>query len=334
MLILGIETSCDDSAAGIFCDGEVLSSVVCTQEVHRKWGGVIPELASREHARSIIPVVEEALERAGVGLDDLDGIAACAGPGLLGSLLVGLCVGKAMARVLDIPLAGVHHLEGHFFAAISTTDAEPPLLAIIVSGGHSHIYFVPEFGRYELLGRTRDDAAGEAFDKGAKAIGLPYPGGPSIEKAAVGGDPAAFHFPRAMRKSGELDMSFSGLKTSLLNKLDEFSRDEIHNNIADIAASYQEAIVDALVWKIREAGKGRDFGGRIVAVGGVAANLRFREKLKILCEEMGWKLYIPPTEFCTDNGAMIAAAGAFRIGRDCIAPWDITAVSRWSLEEL
>ena len=334
MLIIGIETSCDDNAVGVIADGEILSSVVHTQEVHRKWGGVIPELASRDHVRSIIPTIEEALSRAGVGLDDLDGVASCAGPGLLGSLLVGLCAGKAMARVLDVPFAAVHHIEGHFFAAVATTEAKPPLLALVVSGGHSHLYFVPELGRYELLGRTRDDAAGEAFDKGAKALGLPYPGGPSMEKAAMGGDPAAFHFPRAMQRHGELDMSFSGLKTALINKLSEMSHSEIDEKLHDIAASYQEAIVDALVWKVREAGKGRDFGGKVVVVGGVSANARLRKKLEILCSEKGWDLFVPPKEYCTDNGVMIAAAGAFRIGRGDIASWDVTAVSRWRLESL
>ncbi|MCK5832970.1 tRNA (adenosine(37)-N6)-threonylcarbamoyltransferase complex transferase subunit TsaD [bacterium] len=332
MLIMGIETSCDDSSVGIMSDGALLSSYVYTQKVHQKWGGVIPELASRDHIRTILSAIDTALKQASIGLKDLDCIASCAGPGLLGSLLVGLCTGKSIARVLGIPFVGVHHLEGHFFASLMGSDIKPPLLALIISGGHTHMYFVPELGVYKLLGKTRDDAAGEAFDKGAKAMGLPYPGGPAIEKAAIGGNPDAINLPRAMQITGELDMSFSGLKTALINKLSSNPKNKI--NLADFAASYQEAIVDSLIWKINEAASSFDFGGKIVAVGGVAANSRFRQKLIDMCNRRGWLYSIPDKQFCTDNGAMIAAAGEFRYKRGNVAEWDITAVSRWALEDL
>ncbi len=331
---MGIETSCDDSSVGIVRDGTVISSVVYTQKVHSKWGGVIPELASRDHVRSIIPTIEEALERAGVKLSELDCIAACAGPGLIGSLLVGLCTGKSIARVLGIPFIGVHHIEGHFFAGLIGSELEPPLIALVISGGHSHIYYVPRLGEYRLLGKTRDDAAGEAFDKGAKAMGLPYPGGPSIERAAQTGDPKAFDFPRAMQLPGELDMSFSGLKTALINTLSRIPKNDLNRLIPDLAASYQEAVVDALIWKLDEAASTRDFGGKIAAVGGVAANTRFRERLRHLCDKRGWLYSIPSKEFCTDNGAMIAKAGEFRYKRGEFAEWNITAVSRWPLESV
>ncbi len=333
MIVLGIETSCDDSAAGIFRDGKILANVVHTQEIHSKWGGVIPELASRDHVRSILPVIREALEIAGLALSDIDGVAACRGPGLLGSLLVGLCVGKSLAWGRGIPFVGVHHLEGHLFAAQIGEQIEPPFLALIISGGHSHIYLVPEQGVYRLMGKTRDDAAGEAFDKGAKLLGLPYPGGPSIQNAAKKGVPDAYNFPRAMRRKGELDMSFSGVKTALLLEIEKIPENVLPGRIFDLAASYQEAIVDALLWKLDAASKSCGIK-RVAIVGGVSANSRFREKLSALADVEGWRVHLPPLGLCTDNGAMIAAAGAFRFSRGEISPKDITAVSRWSLEDI
>jgi len=333
MITLGIETSCDDSAVGIIADGEVLANIIHTQEIHTKWGGVIPELASRDHVRAIIPVIREAMAVSKLSLSDLNGIASCRGPGLLGSLLVGLCAGKSLAWGLGIPFIGVHHLEGHLFAARIGAKIEPPNLALIISGGHSHIYEIPEPGRYVLLGKTRDDAAGEAFDKGAKLIGLPYPGGPSIQNAAIGGNPTRYNFPRAMRKTGELDMSFSGLKTALLLEVEKIPKTELPALSNDLAASYQEAIVDALLWKLNEAVE--HTGQRKIAiVGGVSANARLREKLAGAASEKGWSVVLPPLEFCTDNGAMIAAAGEFRLSRGEISPPDVTAVSRWPLETL
>lgn len=333
MKVLGIETSCDDSAVGIVSGEKVLASVVHTQQVHAKWGGVIPELASRDHVRTIIPVIREALSIADIEMSDLHGIAACRGPGLLGSLLVGLCVGKSMAYGLEIPFVGVHHLEGHLLAAQIGAHIQPPYLALIVSGGHSHIYEVPEPGLYHLVGKTRDDAAGEAFDKGAKLMGLPYPGGPAIQKVAKKGDPARYDFPRAMQRKGEVDMSFSGLKTALLLEIEKMTDSELKKNRSDLAASYQEAIVDALLWKLSEA---IELTGlyRIAVVGGVSANQRFRRKLANEASKRGWDIALPPIEFCTDNGVMIAAAGEFRLTRRQESSPDITAVSRWQLESL
>jgi N6-L-threonylcarbamoyladenine synthase len=333
MKVLGIETSCDDSAVGIVDSGKVLASVVHTQQVHAKWGGVIPELASRDHVRTIIPVIREALSISGLSISDIEGISACRGPGLLGSLLVGLCVGKSMAYGLGIPFVGVHHLEGHLLAAQIGAHIEPPYLALIVSGGHSHIYEVPEAGNYILIGKTRDDAAGEAFDKGAKLLRLPYPGGPSIQNAATGGNPSAFDFPRAMQISGETDMSFSGLKTALLLEVEKHGESAIEGMTANLAASYQEAIVDALIWKLNEAAE-KTGHRKIAVVGGVSANARFREKLGEFGDRKGWDIALPPMAFCTDNGAMIAAAGEFRFLRGEESPQDITAVSRWPLEDL
>jgi len=333
MLVLGIETSCDESAAGIWKDGEILANVVHTQEIHKKWGGVIPELASRNHIRTILPTIREALSCAAISLDSLDGIAVCRGPGLLGSLLIGLCAAKSMAWSLSIPFIGVHHLEGHLFAAQLAGEFVPPFLALIVSGGHSHIYSVSEMGSYHLLGRTRDDAAGEAFDKAAKAMGLPYPGGPSIERAARDGNPNSFNLPRAMQKEGELDMSFSGLKTALLLELDKIPEDKLPEYRDDLAAAYQEAIVDTLLWKLEEAVHQSDVS-KIAIVGGVAANKRFREKLEQKEKEDDWRIHLPPIELCTDNGVMIAAAGAFRLARGEVDDWDVTAISRWPLEEI
>ncbi|RKZ30326.1 tRNA (adenosine(37)-N6)-threonylcarbamoyltransferase complex transferase subunit TsaD [bacterium] len=330
MVVLGIETSCDDSAVGVWCDGGILANVVHTQKIHAKWGGVIPELASRDHILTIIPSIREALNEAEIELDALDAVAVCGGPGLLGSLLVGLCTAKSIAWALDIPFIAVHHLEGHLFAAQIGDYIRPPFLALIVSGGHSHIYSVPEQGKYKLLGRTRDDAAGEAFDKGAKAMGLSYPGGPAVEKAANNGNPTAFDFPRAMQKPGELDMSFSGLKTALLLTLDKIPKENLPAKIPDLSASYQEAIVDALIWKLAEAAKAVSITD-IVVVGGVASNKRFREKLTGRAESENWNVRFPPPELCTDNGVMIAAAGAFRLKRGERSGWNTTAVSRWPL---
>lgn len=333
MKVLGIETSCDDSAVGIVSGGDVLSNVVHTQTVHAKWGGVIPELASRDHVRSIIPVIREALESANLTMSELDGVAACRGPGLPGSLLVGLCFGKSFAYGLGIPFVGVHHLEGHLLAAQIGAQIEPPYLALIVSGGHSHIYEIREPCKYTLVGKTRDDAAGEAFDKGAKLLGLPYPGGPSIQQAATEGNPERYDFPRAMQREGEMDMSFSGLKTALLLEVEKQTRAELESNLPDLAASYQEAIVDALLWKLNQAYKQTGLH-RIAIVGGVSANSRFREKLHKTADSKGWEIALPPIEFCTDNGVMIATAGEFRLKRGEISPNDITAVGRWQLESL
>jgi N6-L-threonylcarbamoyladenine synthase len=319
MTILGIETSCDDTAAAIIRDGQLLSSVVSTQLEHADWGGVVPELASRAHERAIVPVVNKALSEASVDRGDLDAIAVTVGPGLIGSLLVGVSFAKASALALRIPLVAVNHLDGHL-ASLFLTDEAPafPHLNLIVSGGHTQIMKVPAAGEAVLLGKTRDDAAGEAFDKVGKLLGLPYPGGPEIDKRASMGD-AAFHaFPRTRLKG--YDMSFSGIKTSVLyhlNAIDEKERQAyLATHINDLCASFQEAVVDMLVAPVKKAMKDegiRDLG----LVGGVSANSRLRGKLASMVEGLGGRLFVPPMAYCMDNAAMIAMAGyhQFQAGR-------------------
>ncbi|RME72614.1 MAG: tRNA (adenosine(37)-N6)-threonylcarbamoyltransferase complex transferase subunit TsaD [Planctomycetota bacterium] len=320
--VLGIETSCDDTAAAVVRGGrEVLSSVVASQtELHRRWGGVVPEAACRAHLASILPVVEEALERAGgLALGDLAAIAVTTRPGLVGALLVGVATARALAQSLGLPLVGVHHLEAHVVACqLASPALEPPFVCMVVSGGHTEIYRYGGLGRMEVLGRTRDDAAGEAFDKAAAMLGLPYPGGPSIAKAAERGDPKAVRFPRALlQPRASLEMSFSGLKTALLYRLKGVgsrregfgpAADLAPQEVADLAASYQEAIVDVLVEKLRRAA--RHTGLRDVAVGGgVACNVRLRERLAAMAEQEGLRLHLAPPAWCTDNAAMVAALG-------------------------
>jgi N6-L-threonylcarbamoyladenine synthase len=311
VIVLGIESSCDDSAAAVLRDGRLLSSVVSSQDaVHGPFGGVVPELASRHHVRNMLAVVHGALERASIGLDDVDGIAVTRGPGLIGSVLVGLSVAKGIAMQRGLPLVGVHHLEGHLLAPNldrAIEDAIPfPLLALIVSGGHSGLYLARERGSYAVLGKTRDDAVGEAFDKVAKVLGLGYPGGPVIERVARDGNPAAIRFPRARLKRGRFDLSFSGFKTAVW----QYVRDNppTPEQVPDIAASVQEALVDMLVDTTAEA---LDATGveRLVVSGGVSANGRLRERMRALGEARGVDVIIPRPALCTDNAAMIAMAG-------------------------
>jgi len=315
--VLGIETSCDETAAAVVRDGRrALSDVVATQvELHRKWGGVVPELASRNHVMQVMPVVDEALARAGVAPQDLDGIAVTSGPGLVGALLVGVQVAKALAAAWGKPLARVNHLEGHLVAAFL---AEPPpafpFLGLVVSGGHTSLYAAEGFGRYRLLGATRDDAAGEAFDKGAKLLGLPYPGGVAIDRLAREGDAAAVRFPRAVVRGADLDFSFSGLKTALLHHVRSRGVPE-GRALADLCASYQEAIVRALVDKLFRAARRLQFE-RVVLSGGVAANSRLREAVAERAREYeGLEVFVPPPRLCTDNAAMIAVAGTEALRR-------------------
>lgn len=319
MLVLGLETSCDETAAAIVRDGRVvLSDVISTQiEIHRRWGGVVPELASRNHILQVMPVVDEALERAGVGLDEIDLFGVTSGPGLIGALLVGLQVGKSLAFASGKPVVGVNHLEGHLLAIRLAEDApEPPFLGLVVSGGHTSLYAVDDFGSYRLLGRTLDDAAGEAFDKVAKLLGLPYPGGVEIDRLARGGDPKAHRFPRGLtrRKEETLDFSFSGLKTAVLYHLRDHGIPE-GQALADLCASVQEAIADVLVLKAIGAAKKAGLQ-RLVLCGGVAANSRLRSLAIERGGEEGLVVHAPPKRLCTDNGAMIAVAAyeAFRRG--------------------
>jgi len=332
VLVLGIETSCDETAAAVVRDGRVaLSDVVSSQiEIHKRWGGVVPELASRNHVVQVLPVVDEALTRAGVALADLDALAVTTGPGLIGALLVGLQAAKALAWACGKPLVGVNHLEGHLLAIRLLPEApEPPFLGLVVSGGHTSLYAVRSFARYELLGSTRDDAAGEAYDKVAKMLGLPYPGGVQIDKLAQQGDPKAIRFPRAHVKGGELDFSFSGLKTSVLTHLQKHPAPQ-GQELADLCASFQEAVADPLTKKAVKAAK--RFGlDRVILCGGVAANSRLRALAAERAGDAGLKVFLPPPRLCTDNGAMIAVAGTHAFLRGERADLALNADPAWRL---
>lgn len=330
MLVLGIESSCDETAAAVISRGNLLSSVVASQiKDHCKYGGVVPEIASRKHIEAINFVVQEALEDAGVTIKEIEGIAVTRGPGLIGSLLIGLSTAKALAFALNIPLAGVNHLEGHIAASfLSESTPEFPFIALIVSGGHTNVYLVKNYHEFTLLGQTRDDAAGEAFDKAAKLLNLGYPGGVVIDKLAKQGDPQAVAFPRPMKDSP--DFSFSGLKTSLLTMLKKRGRDFEESQLPDVTAGYQEAIVDVLIEKTIQAA--RDNGiHRIVVCGGVAANGRLREKFAAAAIAANMELFIPPAVLCTDNAAMIAAIGEIMLVSGRSDSLDLNAVSRWPL---
>jgi N6-L-threonylcarbamoyladenine synthase len=317
VIVLGIESSCDDSAAAVLRDGELLASVVSSQDaVHGPYGGVVPELASRHHVRNMLPVVDAALGRAGIGPDAVDGIAATCGPGLVGSLLVGLSVAKGIAFGRGLPLVGVNHLEGHLVAVNLARPADDPVpfpfLALIVSGGHSGLYLARGPGDYACLGRTRDDAVGEAFDKVSKILGLGYPGGPAIERAAKRGDPTAIRFPRARVKRSRFDLSFSGFKTAVSQHVREHRPEP--EALSDLTASVQEALVDMLVGAAAE-GIAATGAERVVVSGGVSANGRLREKMAALGDSTGVEVLFPPMRLCTDNAAMIALAGMPRLLR-------------------
>jgi N6-L-threonylcarbamoyladenine synthase len=316
MLVLGIESSCDETAAAIVEDGrQVRADAVYTQvAVHREWGGVVPEIASRAHVVNLVPVLNEAFKQAGVGLDDIGGIAVTRGPGLVGALLVGVQAAKAIAWARGLPLVGVNHLEGHLAAAFLDVEKVPkfPHLALLVSGGHSEIIVVHDFGRYELLGSTRDDASGEAFDKVGKMLGLGYPAGPVIDKLAQTGDAKAWNFPRAMRGKG-LDFSFSGMKTAVSQHLQKHGLPS-GQGLNDLCASFQAAVVDQLVSKTMQALEERGFGELVVA-GGVACNKGLRAALQAEAQKRGFALYIPSPKRCTDNATMIACAGYYHLQR-------------------
>jgi N6-L-threonylcarbamoyladenine synthase len=316
MLILGIETSCDETAAAVVADGRrVLSSVVATQfELHAQYGGVVPELAARRHLESILPVIQRALDQAGVSAQEIDALAVTQGPGLIGALVIGMAVGKALALAWDKPLVGVHHLQAHILAAF-LTDHPPefPLVALVVSGGHTNLYLVHDFLRMDLLGRSRDDAAGEAFDKVAKLLRLGYPGGVIIEKLAGQGNPEEFNLPRPRILEEPLTFSFSGLKTAVVHQVKNHPEALTDPGTqADLAASFQQAVVDCLVSRaflaLEETGC-----RRLVVSGGVAANKRLRQILGEKAQAAGIDLFLPPLNLCTDNAAMIAALGYHRL---------------------
>lgn len=316
MTILGIETSCDETGVAVVRDGVILSNVITAQiDVHARFGGVVPELASRAHVMRLNPAIEQAIETAGVGLRDLDGIAVTVGPGLAGALMVGVAAAKALAVALDVPLLGVNHLEGHIESAfLAEPDLEPPVVALLVSGGHTMISVMREHGSFETIGQTIDDAAGEAFDKIARFIGLGFPGGPAIDRLAKEGDPKAIRFPRALPEG--LDFSMSGLKTAVIRWIREQETLGEQIDAADLAASFQEAIVDVLVAKTLKAAKDLSIE-QVVVAGGVAANSRLRARMLEEGARAGLRVVVPPPVLCTDNGAMIAAAGerALREGR-------------------
>ena len=301
-MILGIESSCDETAAAICNDGSILSSIVSSQQIHKDFGGVVPEVASREHERLLNHSVEKALDEAEIALSDLDGIGVTKGPGLAGALLTGVCFAKGLSQSLNIPILGINHLEAHIYANFLTDPTLTyPLVCLLVSGGHTQLWLVKEMADYELLGETRDDAAGEAFDKGARILGLDYPGGPAIEKMAHNGDCKAIDFPRAFYKDESLEFSFSGLKTSLLYFMEKKDKSVI---LADVAASYQQAILDVLVYKLATAVKRKDVRTCVIA-GGVAANNELRSMVKKTIGDEISVLY-PESALCTDNAAMVA----------------------------
>lgn len=336
MTILGIETSCDETSAAIVADGVVRSNVISSQYVHSKYGGVVPELASRAHQRMIIEVVEEALSRAGASKVQLDGIAATQGPGLVGALLVGLNFAKAMAYGLGIPFVAVNHMEGHLYSNfLAEEQPRYPFLSLIVSGGHSMLVHAAEPFKHTLLGQTRDDAAGEAFDKVAKMLGLGYPGGPKIDRLGAQGNPAAIRFPRSFLEEGMLDFSFSGIKTAVLYYLKKNGWLEnvsaiSPQHLADICASFQEAVVDVLVEKTLQAAE-RTSVADVTIAGGVSANSRLRARMKEECSARGLRLFYPRMEYCMDNGAMIAYVGWLKLQRGEQSPFDLPAVANLEL---
>ena len=330
ILILAIESSCDETAAAVVKNGrQVLSNVISSQiDLHKLYGGVVPEIASRKHIEKINQVIEEALENAGVTLDDIDAIGVTYGPGLVGALLVGVAEAKAIAYAKKLPLVGVHHIEGHISANyIENLELEPPFLCLVVSGGHTHLVCVKDYGTYEILGRTRDDAAGEA-----RAIGLGYPGGPKIDKLSKEGNQDAIPFPRAHIEDSPYDFSFSGVKSAVLNYINGCKMKGMEYNRADIAASFQKAVTDVLVGNAMHAVK--EYGlNKFAIAGGVASNSSLRSAMKQACEENGIEFYYPSPIFCTDNAAMIGVAAYYEYINGTRHGWDLNAVPNLKLGE-
>jgi len=334
-LILAIESSCDETAASVVKNGRcVLSNIISSQiAIHTLYGGVVPEIASRKHIEKINQVVEAALKEADVTLDDIDAIGVTYGPGLVGALLVGVAEAKAIAYAKKKPLVGVHHIEGHVSANyIEHPDLEPPFLCEIISGGHTHLVIVKDYGSFEILGRTRDDAAGEGFDKVARAIGLGYPGGPKIDKLAKEGNPHAIDFPRAHMEDAPYDFSFSGVKSAVLNHLNKCRMTGEPIVEADIAASFQQAVVDVLVDNAIRAAKDYHMD-RLAIAGGVASNGALRAAMEAACEKEGIRFYRPSPIFCTDNAAMIGVAAYYEYRKGTRHGWDLNAVPNLKLGE-
>lgn len=335
VLILAIESSCDETAAAVVKNGrEVLSNIISSQiEIHKLYGGVVPEIASRKHIEKINQVIEEALKEAEVTLDDIDAIGVTYGPGLVGALLVGVAAAKAIAYAKKIPLVGVHHIEGHISANyIENQELEPPFACLVVSGGHTHLVRVKDYGEYEILGRTRDDAAGEAFDKVARAIGLGYPGGPKVEKLSKEGNPDAIAFPRAHVADSQYDFSFSGVKSAVLNYINGCEMKHEEYNRADIAASFQKAVTDVLTDNAMRAVD--EFGmDKFAIAGGVASNGTLRGAMKEACEKKEINFYYPSPIYCTDNAAMIGVAAYYEYRKGTRHGWDLNAVPNLKLGE-
>ncbi len=326
--ILAIESSCDETAAAVIKNGrEVCSNIIFSQiELHKLYGGVVPEIASRKHIEKINQVIEQALSKASLCLDDIDAIAVTYGPGLVGALLVGVAEAKAIAYAAHKPLVGVHHIEGHIAANyIENLDLEPPFMCLVVSGGHTHLVKVLDYDQFEIVGKTRDDAAGEAFDKVARAIGLGYPGGPKIDALAKEGNKEAIAFPRAKVDGNEYDFSFSGLKSAVLNYLNQCEMKQIEVNVADVAASFQYAVIDVLTTHAIKAVKEEGMSTLAVA-GGVASNSSLRESLQQACEKEGIQFYYPSSLYCTDNAAMIGVAGYYSYKKGVRHGLDLNAV--------
>ncbi len=335
VLILAIESSCDETAAAVVKNGRtVLSNVISSQiSTHTIYGGVVPEIASREHIKAVIHVIRRALAEAGVGLSEITAVGVTYGPGLVGALLVGVAEAKALAYAAKKPLIGVHHIEGHVSANfIEHPDLEPPFVCLIVSGGHTHLVIVKDYGKFEILGRTRDDAAGEAFDKVARAVGLGYPGGPKVDRTAREGNPHAIEFPRGKVDGSPYDFSFSGLKSAVLNHINhaKMTGEEIH--VPDLVASFQNSVVDSLVSRTVMAAK--EYGyGQVAIAGGVASNTALRAAMEQACNKAGIRCCYPSPVLCTDNAAMIGAAAYYEYCNGNIAGWDLNAVPNLKLGE-
>ena len=334
MKILAIESSCDETAAAVVEDGrKVLSSIVASQvEEHKLYGGVVPEIASRRHAEAIVPVVSQALEQAKVSLSEIDAIAVTYAPGLIGALLVGVNFAKGLSLSTGIPLVPTHHLRSHIASNyISNTELKPPFLCLIVSGGHSHIVMVEDYTKMKIIGRTRDDAAGEAFDKAARTMGMPYPGGIALDKVAEDGDPHAFTLPRPVVHDAPYDFSFSGLKTAVINLIHNSSQKGIELNKADVCASFRFAVVDCLSTNFLRAAE--DLGvKRLVIAGGVSANSLLRSTLESECKKRGYEFFMPDKSLCGDNAAMVGSQGYYEYISGNIAKADLNAYATMSIE--
>ena len=334
MKILGIESSCDETAAAVVEDGRnVLSNVIATSlEEHKLYGGVVPEIASRRHAESISGVVKEALEQAGCTMDDIDAVAVTYAPGLIGALLVGVNFAKGLALATDTPLVPVHHIRGHIASNYISGDAEPPFLCLIVSGGHSHIVAVKSYTEFEIIGKTRDDASGEALDKAGRTMGLEYPGGVSIDRLSPQGDENKYAFPKPRVTGSPYDFSFSGLKTSVINTVHNAQQKGEDIDIPSLAASFQRGVTDCLITNLEKAAK--DFGyNKIVIAGGVSANSKLRSEAENLCRKNRWQLYLPELKYCGDNAAMIASQGYYEFIQNNTAVENLNAYATMPIDK-